>query len=63
VIRLSLSEAEAFLLLLCLESFLPESSEPEAEALENLLGKLQSLSPSAPFSSAKEAREKRFQSP
>jgi hypothetical protein len=61
MIRLSLSEAEAFLLLLCLECFLPDSSEAEEEALGELLRKLQSLSPSAPFRSALEARESRFQ--
>jgi hypothetical protein len=61
MIRLSLSEAEAFLLLLCVECFLPDSSEAEEEALGELLRKLQSLSPSAHFRSALEARESRFQ--
>ena len=60
MIRLSLPEAEAFLLLLSVESFLPESTEAEAEALESLLLKLQSLSLSAPFHTAKEARKVRL---
>jgi hypothetical protein len=60
MIRLSLSEAEAFLLLLCVECFLPDSSEAEAEALGELLRKLQSLSLSAPFHTAKEARKVRL---
>lgn len=63
MIRLRLSKAEAFLLLLCLESFLPEASEDEAEALEALLFKLQASAPAAPFKSATEARKSRFQSP
>jgi hypothetical protein len=60
MIRLSFSQAEAFLLLLCVESFLPESREAEAEELESLLLKLQSLSLSAPFHTAKEARKVRL---
>jgi hypothetical protein len=60
MIRLSLSEAEAFLLLLCVECFPPDGSEAEAEALEELLSKLQSLSLSAPFHTAKEARKARL---
>jgi hypothetical protein len=56
MIKLSLSKAEAFLLLLCIESFLPEATDQEAESLEGLLIKAQSLQPCAPFKSAKEAR-------
>lgn len=63
MIRLRLSKHESFLLLLCLESFLPEASEGEAEALEALLFKLQASAPAAPFKSATEARKSRFQSP
>jgi hypothetical protein len=54
--RLSLSEAEAFALLLSLECFLPDATEKEAEAIESLLIKAQGLQVCAPFRSAKEAR-------
>ncbi len=54
--KLSLSPAEAFLLLLSLESFQPEATEKEAEALESLLIKAQGLHVCAPFRSATEAR-------
>lgn len=63
MIRLRLSKQESFLLLLCLESFLPEATEGEAEALEALLFKLQESAPAAPFKSATEARKSRFLSP
>lgn len=63
MIRLLLSQEEAFFLLLSLESFLPEAEEEELEALEGLLEKLQKLSPASPFRSASEARQKRFQLP
>jgi hypothetical protein len=56
MIKLSLSKAEAFALLLSLESFLPDATQKEAEAIESLLIKAQSLQACAPFRSAKEAR-------
>lgn len=61
MIKLRLSKHESFLLLLCLESFLPEASEGEAEALEALLFKLQASAPAAPFKTAIEARYSRSQ--
>lgn len=59
MIRLRLSKQESFLLLLCLESFLPEATEEEAEALEALLFRLHESAPAAPFKTATEARKSR----
>jgi hypothetical protein len=56
-LRLRLSELEALLLLLALESFSPESSR-EHELLSSLLEELEAFAPRLPFSSSREARER-----
>ena len=56
-LRLRLSELEALLLLLALESFSPESIREE-ELLSGLLEELERFSPRLPFSSSREARER-----
>jgi hypothetical protein len=54
--RLSFSQEEALLLLLAVESFLPEAQPEEEALLEKLLEKLSSLPLASPFSSASQAR-------
>jgi hypothetical protein len=59
MLRLSLSQSEAFTVLLAIESFLPEATDSEAEALSNVLGRLSSHGLASPYRTATEARYRR----
>ena len=61
MVKLSLSPAEAFALLLASESFLPESPESLSEALASAKGKLAHTGAASPFTSAAEALKGGFQ--
>lgn len=60
MIRLVLSETEAFTVLLALETFLPEATDSEADTLSNVLGRLSSHGLASPYRTATEARHSRF---
>lgn len=63
MIRLPLTEAEAFALLLASESFLAEAPEEAAEALTSASAKLSLTGVASPFRSAAEALTEGFRFP
>lgn len=60
MLRLSLSHSEAFIVLLAIETFLPEATDAEAEILSDVLGRLSNYGLASPFKTATEARYRRF---